>query len=60
MLTKEQIGFSRANGYLLLPGLWLDLCARVREAMWDSLLRIQKCVRTTRIPIWGLFEVAKC
>ena len=38
MLTTEQIGFFKANGYLLLPGVMdLDLCARVREAMWDSL-----------------------
>ena len=38
MLNKEQISFFKANGYLLLPGVMdRDLCARVRQAMWQSL-----------------------
>ena len=38
MLDKEQISFFKANGYLLLPGVMdRDLCARVRQAMWQSL-----------------------
>ena len=38
MLNKEQISFFKANGYLLLPGVMdRELCARVRQAMWQSL-----------------------
>ena len=38
MLSSEQISFFKANGYLLLPGVMdLELCARVRDAMWQSL-----------------------
>lgn len=38
MLSSEQISFFKANGYLILPGVMdLELCARVRDAMWQSL-----------------------
>ena len=38
MLNKEQISFFKANGYLLLPGVMdRELCARVLQAMWQSL-----------------------
>ena len=38
MLNQEQISFFKANGYLLVPGVMdLELCARVRQAMWRSL-----------------------
>ncbi|MCZ6617703.1 MAG: phytanoyl-CoA dioxygenase family protein [Gammaproteobacteria bacterium] len=37
-LSAEQIGFFRSNGYLLVPGaMEVDLCARVREMMWQAL-----------------------
>ena len=37
-LSREQLGFFRANGYLILEGI-LDpeLCARARERMWAAL-----------------------
>jgi hypothetical protein len=37
-LTAEQIGFFKTNGYLLVPGaMEADLCARVRDMMWEAL-----------------------
>ena len=38
MLSSEQISFFKTNGYLLVSGAMdTALCARVREAMWQSL-----------------------
>lgn len=37
-LTAEQIGFFKTNGYLIVPGAMdLELCSRVRDAMWAAL-----------------------
>ena len=37
-LSREQIGFFKTNGYLIVPqALDAHLCARVRDAMWASL-----------------------
>ena len=38
MLSAEQIGFFKTNGYLLVPGAMdAKLCAEVREMMWAAL-----------------------
>ena len=38
VLTTEQIGFFKHNGYLIVPGVMdSQLCAKARDCLWDSL-----------------------
>ena len=38
MLDSEQIGFFKANGYLLVPGIMdKQLCSELQDRMWESL-----------------------
>ena len=59
MLNKEQISFFKANGYLLLPGVMdRELCARVRQAMWQSLPANSGMCQDRRITHVGPFSEA--
>ena len=38
LLTTEQLGFFKHNGYLIVPGIMdSQLCAKARDRLWDSL-----------------------
>lgn len=57
MLDSEQIGFFKANGYLLVPGVMdKQLCSELQDRMWESLPKnasLKREVSATHIGPFG-------